>query len=287
CGGCLLPIGDPPLFLGYLRGVPFLWTFSLWQEWLFVNSLLLGIYYAWDRFWSYPRETPEAVARDESRVHGLRFSGMRLGAVLLLGVVLSVALLDSSKPLPGTDWIPWLYLREAVQLGLVGLSLLFGSRDVRGANRFNYHAIVEVAALFVGIFICMQPALQILDARGPDLGLRTAQQFFWWTGGLSSVLDNAPAYLVFFETASALPHDPQVAGPGVQPVGVGAALLTAISLGSVFMGAMTYIGNGPNFMVKAIAEQSGVRMPGFLGYLLYSTLVLLPLLLAMTWIFLP
>ncbi|MEX0713875.1 MAG: sodium:proton antiporter [Pirellulales bacterium] len=287
CGGCLLPIGDPPLFLGYLRGVPFLWTFSLWQEWLFVNGVLLAVYYLWDRLWAHPRESAAALARDETRLHRLRFSGIGLGALLLLGVVLSVALLDSSKPLPGTDWIPWLYLREAVQLGLVGLSLLFGSRHVRGANRFNYHAIVEVAALFVGIFICMQPALQILDARGPDLGLRTAQQFFWWTGGLSSVLDNAPSYLVFLETASALPHDPQIAGAGVEPVGVGAALLTAISLGSVFMGAMTYIGNGPNFMVKAIAEQSGVRMPGFLGYLLYSTLVLLPLLVVMTWIFLP
>jgi Na+/H+ antiporter NhaD/arsenite permease-like protein len=281
-GGCLLPIGDPPLFLGYLRGVPFLWTFALWPDWLFVNGILLAVYYVWDHFWYYPHEELRDIARDETQVRGLRFQGIWPNALLLLGVVLSVALLDPSKKLPGTDWRPWAYLREIAQLGLVALSLIWGSKLVRRANNFNYHAIIEVAALFFGIFICMQAPLQILHVRGPDLPLHSPMHFFWATGSLSSVLDNAPTYVVFFETANALP-----AAPGVNVVaGVAEPLLIAVSLGAVFMGAMTYIGNGPNFMVKAIAEKSGVRMPSFFGYMLYSCTILLPVFLLHMWIFL-
>jgi Na+/H+ antiporter NhaD/arsenite permease-like protein len=282
CGGCLLPIGDPPLFLGYLRGVPFLWTFMLWPEWLVVNGLLLAVYYAWDHFACYPREAVRDIALDERRVRGLRFSGVWPNAVLLLGVVVSVALLDPGKPIPGTSWHPWLYLREIAQLGLVGLSLLLGSDAVRRANNFNYHAIIEVAALFFGIFICMQAPLQILHVRGPSLPVDSPMEFFWATGSLSSVLDNAPTYVVFFETARTK------GGANLVPPGSGVAeaLLAAISLGAVFMGAMTYIGNGPNFMVKAIAEKSGIRMPSFFGYMLYSCLILLPLFLLTTVIFL-
>lgn len=281
CGGCLLPIGDPPLFLGYLQGVDFLWTLSLWKPWLVVNGLLLAVYYALDRFYHYPRETRVDRVTDEVRVRRLRFSGLWPNAWLLLGVVLSVALLDPSKPVPGTDWHPWLYLREIVQLALVGFSLVLGSEKVREANRFTYGAIVEVAVLFVGIFICMQPALQILDVQGAQLGIDSAPKFFWVTGALSSVLDNAPTYLVFFETAKAI-------GPGgaVSVAGVAASFLTAISLGAVFMGAMTYIGNGPNFMVKTIAEKSGVSMPSFFGYMVYSVAVLLPIFVLTQWLFL-
>jgi Na+/H+ antiporter NhaD/arsenite permease-like protein len=210
----------------------------------------------------------------------LRFSGWRINVPLLIGVVLAVALLDPSKQIPGTHWHPWMYLREVVQLGLVGLSLLLGSAKVRESNKFNYHAIVEVAALFCGIFICMQPALQILHVEGPALGINSATAFFWITGGLSSVLDNAPTYVVFFETAKTVSTADRLVA-GVDPV-----FLTAISLGAVFMGAMTYIGNGPNFMVKAIAEASGIRMPSFFGYVLYSAAVLLPILLITTLLFL-
>ncbi len=285
CGGCLLPLGDPPLFLGYLRGVPFLWTFSLWREWLFVNGCLIAVYYVWDRFWCYPHEKPLDLLRDETRVRGLKISGLWPNAFLLGGVVLSVALLDPSQRFPGTEWHPWLYLREVVQLGLVGLSLALGSEAVRQANRFNYHAILEVAALFFGIFICMQPALQILHVEGPRLasiGFKEPYHFFWITGMLSSVLDNAPTYVVFFETARTLGGSPLVP-PGR---GVAEPLLVAISLGAVFMGANTYIGNGPNFMVKAIAEKSGVKMPSFFGYMLYSGLILIPLFVAVTLLFL-
>jgi Na+/H+ antiporter NhaD/arsenite permease-like protein len=287
CGGCLLPIGDPPLFLGYLQGVPFLWTLSLWKEWLFVNGALLAIYFVWDSVFHYPRETARDIQRDETRVHRLRFGGLKLNGLLLVGVILAVALLDPSKVFPGTNWHPWLYLREVVQLGLVGLSLLLGPRSTRRKNQFNYAAILEVAALFFGIFICMQPALQILNARGASLGLDTPTEFFWATGTLSSFLDNAPTYLVYFETANALTHEP---GNGILELLSGhfirEDLLTAISLGAVFMGSMTYIGNGPNFMVKAIAESSGVKMPSFFGYMVYSCIILLPLLVVMNLFFL-
>jgi Na+/H+ antiporter NhaD/arsenite permease-like protein len=169
-----------------------------------------------------------------------------------------------------------------VQLGLVATSLWWGNQKVREANQFNYHAIVEVAALFSGIFITMQPALQILGVKGDELGLRTPAHFFWATGTLSSVLDNAPTYLVFFKTAQAM--NTEVSVDSVQ--GVEETILVAISLGAVFMGAMTYIGNGPNFMVRAIAEKSGVKMPSFFGYMVYSVLILLPLFALMVWQFL-
>jgi Na+/H+ antiporter NhaD/arsenite permease-like protein len=281
CGGCLLPIGDPPLFLGYLEGVHFLWTLQLWKEWLFVNGLLLVIYMLFDEFVLYRRETIRDIERDIERVRRLKITGWRLNVSLLVGVVLAVALMDSSKPLPGTDWHPWLYLREMVQLGLVAISLWFGSQRVRDKNSFNYHAIVEVAALFVGIFVCMQPALQILAQRGAELGINTPAKFFWATGGLSSVLDNAPTYLVFFKTAQAMPSAPGA----VLEAGVEHTLLVGISLGAVFLGAMTYIGNGPNFMVKAIAEKSGVKMPSFFSYMVYSCVILLPLFVLTVWLF--
>ncbi|MCA9102797.1 MAG: sodium:proton antiporter [Planctomycetales bacterium] len=280
CGGCLLPIGDPPLFLGYLQGVPFLWTMNLILPWLVVNGSLIVVYFLWDHFFLYPTEKKTDISRDETQTRRLRFSGFKLNALLLLGVILSVALLDPSKALPGTTWHPWLYLREIVQLGLVGVSLWCGSAATREANNFNYGAIVEVAALFLGIFICMQPALQILDFNGPNLGIDSPTKFFWLTGSLSGVLDNAPTYLVFFRTAQTLPSD-----GFVTIARVAEPRLVAISLGAVFMGAMTYIGNGPNFMVKAVAEKSGVKMPGFFGYMMYSFGILLPILIVMSLIF--
>jgi Na+/H+ antiporter NhaD/arsenite permease-like protein len=276
CGGCLLPIGDPPLFLGYLAGVDFLWTLNLWKEWAVINASLLAIYFLWDTLIAYPREERKDIRRDETRVRGMKFEGLLPNAPLLLGVVLAAALLSPTKPFPGTSWMPWLYLREIVQLGLVGLSLIAGSPKVRKDNKFSYGAIVEVAALFIGIFICMQPALQILDVRGGDLPVKTAAQYFWATGSLSSVLDNAPTYLVFFELAKI---DPQNLSESA------ANLLAAISLGAVFMGANTYIGNGPNFMVKTIAESSGIKMPSFFGYMAYSFGVLIPLFVVVTLIF--
>lgn len=282
CGGCLLPIGDPPLFLGYLAGVDFLWTLTLWGPWMFVNGLLLLTYCLADQLFYYRRETIADIQRDVTQTRRLRISGLKLNGPLLLGVVLAVGLLDPSKSVPGTHWHSWMYLREIVQLGLVAISLYFGSKIVREQNQFNYDAIIEVAALFIGIFICMQPALQILGIEGSRLAKAWElgpAQFFWATGGLSAFLDNAPTYLVFFQTAK----EP---GMGGVTGGVPEMILRGISLGAVFMGAMTYIGNGPNFMVKAIAEKSGVRMPSFFGYMVYSCIFLLPILAITVWKFL-
>ena len=288
CGGCLLPIGDPPLFLGYLQGVDFLWTMSaLWMPWLVANGMLLVVYLLLDKFYFYRKEAVKDVQRDETETTPLTVRGLMPNALLLLGVIFSVALLDPTKPLPGIGWYPYVYLREVVQLALVGLSLWLGSKQIRSDNRFNYNAIVEVAALFVGIFICMQPALEILNEKGPDLGIDSPMKFYWITGGLSAVLDNAPTYLVFFKTAF----------PGMDAAMLNATLadtsgashfnLVAISLGAVFMGAMTYIGNGPNFMVRAIAEEGGVKMPSFFGYIVFfSVPVLLPILGVVALIFL-
>ena len=274
-GGTLLPIGDPPLFLGYLKGVPFTWTLMLWKEWALLGSILLVVYWIWDRI-MYARETPLDLGKDDRERRPLRLGGV-VNLVLLAGVVFAVALLDPSKPLPGTEWHAFPFMRELVMLGLAGLSLILTPRGIREANRFNYHAIAEVAALFVGIFITMQVPLAVLKANGADLGLETPGQFYWLTGILSSFLDNAPTYLVFFQTAESLTT---TGGEGILTLAGGEFirqdLLVGISLGAVFMGANTYIGNGPNFMVKSIAEQEGVRMPSFFGYMFYSGFVLVP-----------
>ncbi len=184
--------------------------------------------------------------------------------------------LDPGKPLPGTDWHPWFYLREMVMLALALASLMLGSHHVRRENSFDYLAIAEVAILFIGIFVSMKPALQILGLRGAEFGLDSPAKYFWASGWLSSVLDNAPTYLVFFEAAEAETANRWASAEQMAKVAV--PLLKGVSLGSVCMGAMTYIGNGPNFMVKTIAEKFGIAMPSFFSYLLYSFGVLLPIL---------
>ncbi|MDR0391819.1 MAG: sodium:proton antiporter [Planctomycetaceae bacterium] len=314
CGGCLTPLGDPPLFLGYLKGIEFTWTLNLWQCWMFTNCVLIGLFFIFDTFWFYPRESAESKAEDAANVSGIHFSGLALNLPLLLGVVFAVAFLAPNKTFPFTDWHPWYFLREAVQLTLCAISLILGGRIIRQQNGFNFVAIGEVAALFFGIFICMQAPLQILNVESramvsraeAQLGIEKPKLFFWSTGSLSSVLDNAPTYVVFFEIAKTLSPDKETdfqkdewKGTDWQAkldkgelVRVGNngfidfTLLVAISIGAVFMGAMTYIGNGPNFMVKAIAEQSGIKMPSFFGYMLYSCLILLPVMILVTLIFL-
>lgn len=287
-GGTLLPIGDPPLFLGFLRGVPFFWTLTLTAEWLTMLVTLLVLYYVADT-WVERHESPaEKYAEDHKRLERVSVAGL-INIVWLLGVVAAVALLVPGKPVPGTNWSPPVHLREAVQIGLALASLATTPRGLRRENEFNYHAIGEVAALFIGIFVTMQAPLEILHTLGPklsELGFTQPWQYFWATGLLSSVLDNAPTYIVFFETANQLTHE---AGPGVIRLVSGdfirADLLTAISCGAVFMGANTYIGNGPNFMVKAIAERGGVKMPSFFAYMLYAAALLMPLYVLLTFVF--
>lgn len=276
-GGCLLPIGDPPLFLGFLRGVPFLWTLSLWPQFLFMNVSLLAVYFVWDTL-TYRKENKAEVEAKPETVEKFAIRG-GLNFAWLVGVIFCVALLDPSKTVPGTSFQPPMYFREAIMLLLTVASLVLTPTVCRQRNSFNYDAILEVACLFIGIFICMQAPIQILNVHGSTLGINEPWKFYWCTGALSSFLDNAPTYVVFFETAKSLP----AAGHAV--AGVDFLNLAAISLGAVFMGAMTYIGNGPNFMVKAIAEKNHVKMPSFFGYMVYSCSVLLPLSIIMTLIF--
>jgi Na+/H+ antiporter NhaD/arsenite permease-like protein len=262
-GGMLTPLGDPPLFLGYLQGVPFTWTLRLWPHWLVMSVALLGLYYLWDAR-HHAREPTTSLRRDRTRIEPLRISG-GLNALWLAGVVAAVAFLGAP-------------LREGAIVALAAVSLWRTPREIRRANRFTSYPMVEVAVLFLGIFLTMIPALELLHDRGGELGVRAPWQFFWATGTLSSFLDNAPTYLTFLALAQGM-------GMPAEVVGVPHLILAAISVGAVAMGANTYIGNAPNFMVKAIAEEAGVRMPSFFGYMAYSGGVLLPLFLLVTLLF--
>ena len=286
-GGALLPVGDPPLFLGYLRGVPFLWTLHLIPYWALALAILLCVYYVFDLI-AYRHEAPENIWWDETRRFGLRVNGKR-NIVLLLGIVLAVGLLVPGNRLPGTNWVvPDTYLRELAQLVLVGISWIWTPRRIHRENHFNFTAIGEVACLFVGIFITMQVPIEILKLKGDLLGIATPMQFFWASGGLSSFLDNAPTYVVFFELAGSLHNlgNLPVIGNLMTATGhIAIVDLAAISCGAVFMGANTYIGNGPNFLVKSIAESRGIKMPSFFGYMVYSGLILIPLFILVTIVF--
>ena len=262
-GGMLTPLGDPPLFLGYLAGVPFTWTFRLWPHWALMLAILLSAYFVYDSV-QFTREPLTAIRRDRAQVEPLRVDG-GLNAAWLAGVVLAVALLPA----------PW---RELVIVALTIVSLRATPSRIRRANGFSAGPMIEVAVLFAGIFVTMVPALDLLRLRGAELGVREPWQFFWACGMLSSFLDNAPTYLTFLALGQGLRLPAEV-------VGVPAAILAAISVGAVAMGANTYIGNAPNFMVKAIAEEAGVKMPSFFGYMAYSGAILLPLFVLVTLVF--
>jgi Na+/H+ antiporter NhaD/arsenite permease-like protein len=263
-GGSLTPLGDPPLFLGYLQGVPFTWTWRLAPAWLLTSAVLLSVYFVWDSA-VHAREPASAIRRDSIAVRPLCVSG-GWNISLLLGIIAAAAFWPA----------PW---REISMAALAAISFARTPHRLREANRFSFHPILEVGAIFAGIFAAMMPALDVLRALGNELPVREPWQFFWATGALSSFLDNAPTYLTFLAVAQ---------GQGLQPevVGVTHAVLMGISLGAVFMGANTYIGNGPNFMVRAIAESRGVRMPSFGGYLVYSSAILLPVFVLVTLVFL-
>ena len=261
-GGCLTPLGDPPLFLGFLRGVPFFWTLSLWPEWVFMVCLLLAVFFAFDTA-AWKRENVRDLKRDAAKVRPLRLRGKR-NLLCLAGVVWAVFLPE-----------PW---RELVMITMGMLGFAWTPKDYRKKNAFTFLPIAEVAILFVGIFITMVPALVLLKEHGAQFGITKPWQFFWLSGALSSFLDNAPTYLTFVSLGQGL-------GAGGPILGLPEQLLRAISLGAVFMGANTYIGNGPNFMVKAIAEEMKVKMPTFFGYMAYSATILLPLFLIVSLVF--
>ena len=261
CGGLLTPLGDPPLFLGFMRGVPFFWTLGLWPAWLSVIVYLLTVFYVVDRR-AYQREKARDIAEDKSHVKPLRLRG-GINIVFLIGIVIAVFLPS-----------PW---RELSMLGCAVASVFLGPAAARKDNAFSYVPIIEVAILFAGIFITMIPALAMLEHHGAELGLTTPTHYFFVTGALSSVLDNAPTYLAFLTAAQGLAVANSLP---VNVVGVGTEFLVAISCGAVLMGANTYIGNGPNFMVKAIAEEARYEMPSFFGYAGRAIAVLSPIYVA-------
>ena len=274
CGGILTPLGDPPLFLLYLRGADFFWFMNLAPQWLFAGGLLMIIYYFTDRYY-YAKEPAEARLKPAKGSSKIRIVGKR-NILLLVAIVLTVSLVNHSYiPAMGDPEAPVFmrFLREIVLVIIAVTSLAVTGRGIRRANNFSWEPITEVAVLFVGIFATMTPALIYLNANAASLGLTHPWHFFYGTGALSQFLDNAPTALAFHTVATGLPHV-----DGVRYIAdVPEPLLAAISLGAVFFGAMTYIGNGPNFMVKSIAEQSDIRMPSFFGYMAkFSLIILLP-----------
>jgi len=293
-GGSLTPLGDPPLFLGFLKGVEFSWTLrNIFPETLFICVVLLAVFYVVDRHYFLNREEELPVAQDptpDSR--GLRIEG-KVNFLLLLAVVGLVLMSGLWKPgiafdVMGTEVALPALVRDVLLVVVTIASLVATPRAARSGNEFNWEPILEVGKLFAGIFLTIIPVIAMLKA-GTDgafaavihavsdgQGQPIDSMYFWATGILSSFLDNAPTYLVFFNTAG---------GDAATLMTRDASTLAAISAGAVFMGANTYIGNAPNLMVKAIAESRGVRMPSFFGYMAWSCVVLLPIFLVMTFLF--
>lgn len=289
CGGLLTPLGDPPLFMLFLRGASFTWFFHLIPEWFFTGAILLIIYFCMDTYY-YKQEHWTALSADSRERVRLSLHG-KINLIYLLGVILSVAFINEGTiPAMGAEDAPlWLkYLREIVLLSLTGLSLYTTPKAVRyDQNHFTWGPIVEVAVLFLGIFTTMTPALAFLKANAANLGLEHTWQFYYATGALSSFLDNTPTAVAFYSVATGLTPDQMAAFGTTMVAGIPEILLEAISLGAVMFGAMTYIGNGPNFMVKAIAEENNIKMPSFFGYMIkFSLIILLPVYILIQLIFL-
>jgi len=285
-GGALTPIGDPPLFLGYLRGVPFFWLIEhVALQWVFTVALILAAFYVFDRR-SYQHAPRDIQKRIDQPAEGLRIDG-RINFVFLAAIIGAVFLPEKY------------YLREVVMLAAAVCSYKLTPGKVHEENAFTFGPIKEVAFLFAGIFATMMPALGYIDQHGGEFGVKKPMQYYLASGSLSSVLDNAPTYATFLRLAESTALSEHPADFPAQPKSEAeivdvlratpkdAALIIAVSLGAVFFGAMTYIGNGPNFMVKSIADSAGVRTPSFFGYVFkYSLPILLPILVLGGWLFL-
>lgn len=301
CGGLMTPLGDPPLFMLFLRGAAFTWFATLWKEWLFTGIILLITYFLVDTYY-YSKEHWTALSADSREQEPLRLTGS-INFVWLIGIVCSVAFLNAGTiPAMGEHDAPLYlkYLREIVMIVFMVLSLVTTKKKVRYEdNKFTWAPILEVAALFIGIFTTMAPALIFLEQNASALGLDSTWQFYYATGLLSSFLDNTPTAVAFWSMATGLPESLQAMASGLLENGDGVVngvpfvaripeiILKAISIGAVFFGAMTYIGNGPNFMVKAIAEENHIKMPSFFGYMVrFSLICLLPIYILVQIIFL-
>jgi len=287
CGGLLTPLGDPPLLLGFLKGLPFAWTLRLWPQWLTINAILLVIFNVWDQ-WALNKDEKELPGsqHEEVLIHEpLRITG-GVEMLVLLGIIMTIVAAGRADA-AGHAWPQ--NVRELMIVVFAAFGYFAGSQDRRTKNVFTFGPIIEVAILFAGIFATMAPVLEMLNAwaQRPDFELTKPAHFFWASGALSSVLDNAPTYLAFVASAAGLhgvaPHGPYIGTLALDPSA--AQLLAAISTGAVFMGANTYIGNAPNFMVRAIAEESGVKMPSFFGYMAYSVGILVPLFVLVSVVF--
>jgi Na+/H+ antiporter NhaD/arsenite permease-like protein len=300
-GGLLTPLGDPPLFLGFIHGVPFFWTLRLLPEYLFVSAIVLAVFLALDAYLI----RKEIEARPTHDLPHKRISFRVEGAhnILLVFGILGAVLLSGFWHTPGLAWFgvhfEYRNLVRDLLIVVIGLvSIASTPRAVRDDNGFTWDAIKEVAYLFFGIFVTIIPVLMILkagaegSARVLIAGITQPWQYFWMSGALSSFLDNAPTYLTFMSLAlGQLKIDPShvtamLTGDMPGPVATQFALyLKAVSCGAVLMGANTYIGNAPNFMVLSIAKEHGVKMPSFFGYMLWSGLVLLPAFALVTLVF--
>jgi len=301
CGGALTPIGDPPLYLGYLKGVPFAWPVqNLAGEWAFVVGLLLVIFYAIDRsiakkekreFGQHPSSTqgsrdsdndPRSQTTPTSGHARFGFSirggvGIACLALMVFGVFIDPIVKSLAATLPALQGYP---LGATFQLAVATFAFILAPRAILDANQFSFFPVKEVGLLFLGIFLTMVPALGFLAANGSKLGVNSPTTFYFATGALSAILDNAPTYLNFLQIAFG---DTEITPSAIRvwlQTHEHVLDLRAISAAAVFFGAMTYIGNGPNFMVKAIAEASLVKMPSFFGYLGLALMILLPVLVA-------
>ncbi len=296
-GGCLTPIGDPPLLMGFMRGVPFFWSLKLLPVLLLNMVILLFVFYHLDKR-AYRKDIAQGRKPDISKpytefridgMHNLLFIVMIVAAVILSGLLpTTAAFQDAAGNVRGIHLLGEVVFTypAMIEIALILLAAFLSFRttrkSIRKRNHFTWGPIREVAVLFIGIFITMQPALMLLKTVGPSLGISQPWQMFWSTGLLSSFLDNTPTYLVFLTTAGTLGFTSGIATSlGTVPAGV----LSAISCGAVFMGANTYIGNAPNFMVKSISEENGVLMPSFFGYILWSVVFLVPVFLVDTMVF--
>ena len=291
-GGCLTPVGDPPLLMGFMRNVPFFWSLRLIPIMILNVAILLVIFYILDSR-AYRKDladgiTPEVQSGDKAAIrvvgaHNIIFLAAIVVAVILSGVLPSTKAFSGGIHIYGEVELTYAALIEVIIILVAAfLSFKTTNKSVREDNHFSWGAIQEVAVLFIGIFITMQPALMILKSAGAELGLTHPSQMFWVTGALSSFLDNTPTYLVFLTTAGSMGF---VSGLTTALGIVPAKMLTAISCGAVFMGAITYIGNAPNFMVKSISDENGVKMPSFFGYIVWSLCCLVPVFLIDTLLF--
>ena len=289
CGGLLTALGDPPLFMLYLRGAEFSWFFTLFPEWAFTGVLLLSIYYFVDRYY-YKKEEWIDLAEDSIQQEPIRVTG-NINFLFLLGVILAVAFINKGNiPAMEQENTPiWLeYIREIILVILAALSLYYTKSEVRKNNSFSWTPITEVACLFLGIFVTMSPALIWLANNAVSFGVTEPRQFLYASGVLSSFLDNTPTAVAFYDLARGLVTGgiPPFLSESIRVAGVPEILLKAICVGSVFFGSMTYIGNGPNFMVKSIAEERGIKMPSFFAYMFkFSLIVLLPIYIIVQLIF--